>query len=542
MTRKHPDMSPVIDMTKKEFAGPVRKLYPVYNHHLPPCNHVCPAGEDIQGWLSLAQEGKFKEAWEHILENNPMPAVHGRACYHPCENSCNRNELDGSVTIHAVERFLGDMANNEGWQISIPDNKDRKRILIVGAGPVGLSAAYHLRRIGHEVEIYDSLPEPGGMMRYGIPAYRLPRDVLRQDIQRIQRMGVRITCDHPVKDLLREKKEGRFDAVFLGIGATRPSLLTIPTEAGAHVLSAIGFLMDVSAGIKTDIGKNVLVYGAGNTAMDAARSAFRMGAQSVTIIFFWDRQHMEAHDFEIVDAESEGTQFKCMRTIESIAKDRVVLRKMTIGENGRPEPAQELETVPMDTVIMALGQVPDVGFLKNIDGIALNAKGTLAVDSQMMTGAEGVFAGGDVIEGPRSITTAVGLGKKAAWFIDGWLKGQPVASTIKRPITYYANLHLPLLGDTPQTVQQELSVEKRVGFVETLIGFSEEEAVYEAQRCFSCGNCYECDNCLAACPEDALMKIGPGQGYNVDMERCNGCSVCFETCPCQAIDMVVENR
>lgn len=541
MGTKHHDMSPVIDMTQQQFGGPVRKLYPVYNRHLPPCNYACPAGEDIQGWLSLAQEGKFREAWEHILDNNPMPAVHGRACYHPCEGSCNRKELDGSVTIHAVERFLGDMANDRGWQVSVADNPNRKRILIVGAGPGGLSAAYHLCRMGHEVVIREAFPEPGGMMRYGIPAYRLPRDILKLDIYRIEQMGVKIRCNDPVRDLLKEKQEERFDAVFLAIGATKPSLLNIPIDKEARLLSAIEFLGDVSAGKNPKIGKNVLVYGAGNTAMDAARTAFRAGAQKVTVIFFWDRSHMEAHQFEIKDAEAEGTQFKCMRTIDSVFKDRVILRKMIIGQDARPEPSEEMEEIQMDTVIMALGQQPDNHFLQNIEGIEFDSKGTLVVDAQMMTGVSGIFAGGDAIDGPRSITNAVGSGKKAARFINAWLDNKPFIVSPKNPITYYTDLHLPLLEDTPQILQKELPVEKRVGFTETLIGFNEKEALYEAKRCLSCGNCYECDNCLAACPEDALTKAGVGKGYLLDMDRCTGCAVCFESCPCQAIDMTAEN-
>ncbi|EHD13283.1 putative glutamate synthase (NADPH) small subunit [Commensalibacter intestini A911] len=529
-------------MEKKDFAGPVRTVLPVYNQHLPPCNNACPAGEDIQGWLALAQAGKFQEAWEHILMNNPMPAVHGRACYHPCEDSCNRGDLDGSVSIHAVERFLGDMANASGWKVPVAENKNSKRILIIGAGPGGLSAAYHLRRMGHEVEIREAYSIPGGMMQYGIPAYRLPRDILQQDIERIKEMGVKIVCNHRVDDLEKEKQEGNFDAVFLGIGAGKPSLLDIPTQDGADVVSAVEFLHDVSAGKEPKVGANVLVYGAGNTAMDAARSAFRMGAKNVTIIFFWDRPHMEAHDFEIVDADAEGTKFKCMSTIASIEKNKVVLRKMVVGATGRPEPTEEFEDMPMDTVIMALGQRPQSSFLEVVQGIIFNPDGTIVVGPDMMTGAEGVFAGGDAIRGPRSVTTAVGLGKKAARFINGWLNGEAYVVPSKNPISYYKDLHLPLLGDTPQTIQKELPVAERIAFKETLIGFSENEAVYEAQRCLSCGNCYECDNCLAACPEQALTKLGPGNGYEVNMDRCTGCSACFETCPCQAIDMVTEHQ
>jgi formate dehydrogenase beta subunit len=214
MSDRHPDMSPLVDMTRRRATGPARTIRPAYVDLLPPCNNACPAGEDIQGWLALAQAGKDRKAWEHLVRDNPMPAVHGRVCYHPCETSCNRAELDSSVGIHSVERYLGDRATAESWGLPITGEASGKRVLIVGAGPSGLSAAYHLARLGHQVEVHEAGPLPGGMLHFGIPAYRLPRDVLMQEIGRIEAMGVKIVLNHKVTDLLAEEAAGGFDAAI----------------------------------------------------------------------------------------------------------------------------------------------------------------------------------------------------------------------------------------------------------------------------------------------------------------------------------------
>src|SRR6516165_3642104 len=272
------DMTPVIDLTRAKGTGATRSQRPVYVDLLPPCNNACPAGENIQAWLALAKAGNYRAAWELLVRDNPLPAVHGRVCYHPCEQSCNRDALDAAVSIHAVERFLGDLAAAEGWRLPIDAPPSGKRVLVVGAGPSGLSAAYHLARLGHAVEIHEAGPVPGGMMQFGIPAYRLPRADPIKEIRRIEDMGVRIVLDHKTEDVLAEQQAGRFDAVFIAIGADVSRHVDIPARDAAKVLDAMALLRDAGAGEAPRLGRRVVVYGGGNTAMDAARTARRLGA------------------------------------------------------------------------------------------------------------------------------------------------------------------------------------------------------------------------------------------------------------------------
>src|ERR1019366_3810450 len=312
------DMTPVVDLTHGKGTGPVRVQRPIYTDLLPPCNHACPAGENIQAWLELAQAGKFRAAWETLVRDNPMPAVHGRVCYHPCEGACSRGELDAPVGIHAVERFLGDLAAAEGWTFPVEAPLSGKRVLVIGAGPSGLSAGYHLARLGHSVEIRDAGPLPGGMMHFGIPAYRLPREELMKEIRRIEAMGVKIVLNHKVEDVLVEKKSGRFDAAFIAIGAHIGKRIDIPTMDASRVLTAISLLNNVEAGESPKLGRRVVIYGAGNTAMDAARTAKRLGADEALIVFIMDRAHMEARSFEADEALEEGVKFKWLSSIKEI--------------------------------------------------------------------------------------------------------------------------------------------------------------------------------------------------------------------------------
>ena len=265
-------------------VAPVRSRMPVYVDLLPPCNNACPAGENIQEWLRLVKAGQDEAAWRELVRNNPFPAIHGRVCYHPCETACNRIELDGAVSIHSVERYLGDLAIERGWSFTKPRFSSGRRVLVVGAGPSGLSAAYHLAMAGHEVEIRDASPLPGGMMRYGIPEYRLPRDVLDAEIERVVDLGVRIVTNAPIADLLAEQAAGGFDAVFVAIGAHLSKRVDIPNMDASRMIDAISFLRDVASGERPEIGKRVAVYGGGNSAMDAARVARRLGADDSIII------------------------------------------------------------------------------------------------------------------------------------------------------------------------------------------------------------------------------------------------------------------
>ena len=541
MTRKPSDMTALADLTREKGTGAFRTRRPVYVDLMPPCNHACPAGENIQAWLDLAQAGKYRQAWDVLMRDNPLPAVHGRVCYHPCESSCNRKDLDAPVSIHAVERFLGDLAAREGWMPAIEAPPSGKRVLVVGAGPSGLSAAYHLTRLGHAVEIHEAGPVPGGMLHFGIPTYRLPRADLMKEIARIEAMGVRIVLNHKVTDLLAERREGGFDAVFVAIGAHVSHHVEVPARDAARVLDAVSLLREVGAGEKPLLGRRVVVYGGGNTAMDAARTAKRLGADEAMIVYRRDRAHMPAHEFEAEEALSEGVKIKWLTTITDITGSSLTVEMMELGPDGFPRPTGQFETLQADAVVLALGQVTESGFLREVPGVEFKSDGTVIVGPDMMTGARGIFAGGDMVPSERTVTVAVGHGKLAARNIDAWLRGARYQHPPVPPLVNYAMLHLPVFSDADPTLQRRLPLEARTeSFAEVLAGLTELEARREAHRCLSCGNCFECDNCYAACPEGAIIKLGPGKRYRHDYAKCTGCAVCFQQCPCHAIEMIPE--
>jgi NADPH-dependent glutamate synthase beta subunit-like oxidoreductase len=542
MTDKPTDIVRSLDLTQeKRTAGPIRTQRPIYVDMLPPCNNACPAGEDIQGWLAHAQAGRFEEAWQKLVEDNPMPAVHGRVCYHPCESNCNRAKLDSAVSIHAVERFLGDMATEQGWKPRFAAEPSGKRVLIVGAGPSGLSAAYHLARLGHSVEIHEAGPLAGGMMHFGIPAYRLPREELNKEIKRIEDMGVKIVLNHKVDDILAEKKAGNFDAVFIAIGAHLSKRVDIPARDAGKMFDAVSFLRSVGQGEAPKLGRRVAVYGAGNTAMDAARVAQRLGAQEAMIIYRRTQAEMPAHAFEAEEAAEEGVKMHWLRTIKEMGEGKITIEVMALDENGRPQPTGEIETLEADSLILALGQETDTGFLRQVPNISFKNDGTVDVNGNMMTGHEGIFAGGDMVPSERTVTVAVGHGKKAARHIDAFLRGTEYAKPPKHELASFDKLHVWYFTDAAQRPQSHLEIgQRKMGFQEVVGGLSQKEASYESKRCLSCGNCFECDGCYGACPEDAVIKLGPGNRYKYDYSLCTGCAVCYEQCPCHAIEMVPE--
>jgi formate dehydrogenase beta subunit len=534
------DMTPLMDLTHEKGTGPARTRQPSYVSLLPPCNNACPAGEDIQAWLAHAQAGRFQKAWLKLVEDNPFPAVHGRVCYHPCETSCNRKDLDSAVSIHAVERFLGDLASEQGWKPPVGASTG-KRVLVVGAGPSGLSAAYHLRRLGHAVEVHDAGPMPGGMMHFGIPAYRLPRADLMKEIRRIEAMGVKIVLNRKVEDIAADKAAGQFDAVFVAIGTQIGKRTGIPARDAGRVLTAVSLLRGVETGLAPKLGRRVAVYGAGNTAMDAARTARRLGAEEATIVFFSDRAHMEANAFEADEALAEGIKIKWLSSIRDIGDGDLKVEIMALDAQGVPQPTGQFETLQADSVVLALGQQADSGFLAKLPGIALKPDGTVIVAPDMMTGAPGIFAGGDLVPGDRTVTAAVGHGKKAARNIDAWLRGQARVEAPARTVVSFAMLNLPIYADAERSEQTEAAAATRIqGFAEIMAGLGQPAAIHEARRCLSCGNCFECDNCYAACPEDAILKLGPGRGYQIKLDLCTGCAVCVEQCPCHAMEMTPE--
>jgi formate dehydrogenase (NADP+) beta subunit len=542
MIAKRSDMTSVVDLTVEKGTGAVRTRRPVYVDLLPPCNHACPAGENIQAWLALAQAGKYRAAWETLVQDNPLPAVHGRVCYHPCEDGCNRKDLDESVSIHAVERFLGDHAIAEGWPYPSGAARSGKRVLVVGAGSSGLSAAYHMTRLGHAVEIHEAGPLPGGMMHFGIPAYRLPRDDLMKEIDRIESMGVRIVLNHKVEDVLTEMKAGSFDAAFIAIGAHIGKHVEIPARDAVRVLDAVSLLRDVTTGETPRLGRRVIVYGGGNSAMDAARTARRLGADEALIVYRRDRAHMPAHAFEADEALSEGIKIKWLTTIKEIVGPDLTVEMMELDKAGHPQPTGQFETLQADAIVLALGQETDSAFLRRVPGIEFGADGMVQVSPNMMTGYPGIFAGGDMVPSERTVTVAVGHGKRAARHIDAWLRGATYEMPAKAPLVTFPMLNLTVYSEADPAQQKELAPAARIsGFEEVVAGLSEAQVLREAQRCLSCGNCFECDNCYAACPEDAIIKLGPGQRYRYDYAKCTGCAVCFEQCPCHAIEMIAES-
>jgi NADPH-dependent glutamate synthase beta subunit-like oxidoreductase len=552
MSRSPRDLTPLPDLLHgAALAGPVRTRRPVYADLLPPCNGACPAGEDIQAYLASTRAGEHERAWRQLTADNPFPAIHGRVCYHPCENSCNRAELDSSVSIHSVERFLGDLALDRGWQFDPPPARTGKRVLVIGAGPSGLSAAYHLARLGHEVEIRDAGAEPGGMMRYGIPAYRLPRDVMAAELARIEALGVRMTCDHRVTDLAAEQAAGGFDAVFVAVGAHLSKHVDIPARDASKIIDAVPFLRDVAAGERPVIGRRVAVYGGGNTAMDAARVARRLGAQDTMIVYRRSRAQMPAHEDEATDAEREGVRINWLRTIAAFEGPEMTVEVMELDEAGRPHPTGRLETLAADTIIMAVGQDADTAFLRQVPDVEFKRDGTVVVSASMMTGRPGVFAGGDMVPSERTVTVGVGHGKKAARFIDGYLRGDEAVRPAKNDLADFDKLHPWYFSDAERRRQPEREPTGRVAdFTEVVGGLSEGQAAYEARRCLSCGNCFECDGCFGSCPEDAIIKIRPSRpaghehgteyAYVFDYDRCTGCAICHDQCPVHAIEMIPE--
>jgi NADPH-dependent glutamate synthase beta subunit-like oxidoreductase len=537
-------MTPLPDLTHDQArGGPVRERRPVYLDLLPPCNAGCPAGENIQGWLARAQAGDHEGAWRILATDNPLPAVHGRVCYHPCESVCNRAELDSAVSIHSVERFLGDLAIERGWSFDPPPASTGKRVLVIGGGPSGLSAAYHLARVGHHVEIHDAGAELGGMMRYGIPAYRLPRDVLAAEIARIVALGVTVKTSHPVTDLDAERRDGRFDAVFVAVGAHLSKRVDIPAREAGRIVDAVGFLRSVASGERPVIGRRVAVYGGGNTAMDAARVARRLGAEEALIVYRRTRDQMPAHAEEADDAEREGVKINWLRTIQAFDGPTLTVEVMELDETGRPVPTGRTETLAADTVILALGQRSDTAFLRTVPGVEFTADGTVVVSPSFMTGCPGVFAGGDMVPAERTVTVGVGHGKKAARHIDAYLRSGMYEAPAKHPVADFGLLHPWYFGDNGRRLQPERAPADRIAdFTEVVGGFDARTATYEAGRCLSCGNCFECDGCFGACPQDAIIKLGPGNHYRFDYDLCTACGTCVDQCPVHAIDWVSEGR
>jgi len=521
-------------------TGSWRTVRPQYVDRLPPCNNACPAGENIQGWLFHAEAGEYEQAWRVLTRDNPLPATMGRVCYHPCETACNRGQLDESVGINAIERFLGDEALRRRWSFEPPEQSSGKHVLVVGAGPSGLSAAYHLARMGHAVTIHEAGPVAGGMMRFGIPKYRLPRHVLDGEIQRIADLGVKIMLNSKVSNVLEAQREGGFDAVFLAVGAHIAKRAYLPAGSAAKMLDAVSVLRSMEGEDKPLLGRRVVVYGGGNTALDVARTAKRLGATESIIVYRRTREKMPAHESELEEALQEGVLVKWLSTIKQAGESSITVEKMALDARGNAVPTGQFETLEADSVVLALGQDVDLSLLDGVPGLEIR-DGVVQVDDGMMTGHAGIFAGGDMVPGERTVTVGIGHGKLAARNIDAWLRGERWQHPERHELASFDKLNPWYYADAPKSKQPVLDTIRRQSTFDEVVGsFDETTAQFEARRCLSCGNCFECDNCYGVCPDNAVTKLGPGLRYAFNYDYCKGCGLCVSECPCGAIRTVPE--
>jgi 2-oxoacid:acceptor oxidoreductase delta subunit (pyruvate/2-ketoisovalerate family) len=529
-----------VGSSRANHTGAWRTERPVYVDNLPPCNSACPAGENIQQWLYDAEEGpaRYEAAWRQIMQDNPFPAIMGRVCYRPCETACNRAQLDSAVGINSVERFLGDEALRQGWQVPVDAAPTGKRVLVVGAGPSGLSAAYHLARLGHSVTIKDAGAAAGGMMRYGIPKYRLPRDIMDAEVSRILDMGVTLELNATVTDIQAELDAG-YDAAFVAVGAHIGRRAYIPAGDSARIMDAVSVLHSMEDGTPPMLGRRVAVYGGGNTAMDAARTARRLGASEAVVVYRRTRDKMPAHDIEVTEALEEGVTMRWLSTVAHADEGKLVIEKMKLDETGFPQPTGEFTELEADCLVLALGQNSDLSVLEGVPGVTFS-DGVVEVGPDLMTGHPGIFAGGDMVPSERTVTVAIGHGKKAARSIDAFLRGAGSAAAGKHAPASFGALNTWYYADAPATVRPRLEAARRITtFDEVTGGLDESTALFEARRCMSCGNCFGCDNCYGVCPDNAIVKLGNGQ-YEIDYDYCKGCGLCVAECPCGSIEMRPE--
>jgi 2-oxoacid:acceptor oxidoreductase delta subunit (pyruvate/2-ketoisovalerate family) len=395
--------------------------------------------------------------------------------------------------------------------------------------------------MGHAVSIHEAGPLAGGMLRFGIPTYRLPREVLDAEVQRIVDMGVELKLDSKVADILATMQEGRFDAAFLAVGAHIAKRTYIPAGGAAKILDAVSVLRSMESQEKPMLGRRVVVYGGGNTAIDMARTAKRLGAEEAIIVYRRTREKMPAHDFEVEEALQEGVLMRWLSTITQVGDGAITVEKMILDDEGRPVSTGEFETLEADSVVLALGQDVDLGLLDNVSGLEFE-NGVVKVASNMMTGHPGIFAGGDMVPSERTVTVGVGHGKLAARHIDAWLHGGKYTEPVKAELATFDKLNTWYYTDADKTVRPMLDLIRRQStFDEVQGGLDEATALFEARRCLSCGNCFECDNCYGVCPDNAVIKIGPGKGFEFNYDYCKGCGICAEECPCGAIKMEAEN-
>jgi len=520
----------------RSFPQAVPSRFTISKRGISPCKATCPAETSAQGYIALIAAGRYEQALDVIMQYNPFPATVGRVCTHPCETECSRGKIDRPVAICALKRFAADRVYAKRDKQSRTEqsqdtasrttvSKNGKRVAIAGSGPAGLTAAHFLARMGYRVTVYEALPVPGGMMRVGIPAYRLPRAVLQREINNILALGVELRVYHPISDV-NELLEQGFDAVFLAIGAHEPQRLNIPGEEAKGVLHGVPFLRQVNLGERIDLGNRVLVVGGGNTAIDAARSALRIGAGHVAILYRRSRAEMPANEWEIDQAEHEGVTLQLLtQPIEILSQDGRITGvrcvRMRLGEpdesgRRRPVPVPDSEfMIEADALIAAVAQAPESSFLKPDHGLDISPWGTFQVDTKTLeTNRPGIFAGGDAARGPGALIEAIADGRRAALSIDRYLRQEPLLNNrdlnplptarptdedLARDLARY-----DVSVDGRETMPTAPAIERIRDFREVELGLSEQQAISEAKRCLRCGICSECYQCEEACAPGAI--------------------------------------
>lgn len=558
-TKKKKSISEVVSHRVGSSARQTSDKRPVREERTPPCIAGCPQGTPVREAVNtislhekhaLSLEESFTRAWQIWTDVSPFPAILGRVCPALCEDQCNRREKDDAVGVNRIERFLGDWGIEHGFKLNRDDDAGDydEKIAVIGSGPSGLNCAYYLARRGYKVTIFEAFARLGGMLRYGIPEYRLPRNILDAEIQRILDLGVEVRTNVAVgRDTPFEQLDDEFDAVYVAIGAHKGRKLGLDGEDGAeNVVTGIEFLNRMNTGNTPDVGDRVVVVGGGDSAMDAARVCRRLGAD-VTLLYRRTRNEMPAIEEDIAGGEKEQINFIFLGTpVELTLNDNrcttIKCRKMELGEpdssgRRRPVPIDEFFELECSFLIPSISQEPE---FDGFQSIGANAKDWLSTDDFMEKDAERrIYAGGDARE-LGLVTTAMYHGRRAADTMHARFRGLPITFGQQPPEIKSDKLLLDYFEPKPRVSVDELDPERRVLSLTEEIErtFSESEVLAEAQRCLSCGMCFECGQCWTYCQDQAVLKpVKPGEKYTFKLELCQGCCKCEEVCPCGYIQM-----
>ncbi len=554
-------------------TGAWRAQRPFYEDKTPPCSAACPVGNDIVAFIQKITEGDFEGAWKLIKEENPFPGVCGRVCFHPCESKCNRGVYDEPVAVHALERFISDYASTLNRKIERAPGVKKGKIAVIGSGPAGMSCAYHLVKLHYEVTVFESSSSAGGMLRIGIPSYRLPRDVLDRELSEIQASGVEIRTGIPFGENLNLEDLKDYQAAFIATGAHRGRGLNIPGEKGKSVYGGLDLLRKINLSKKVKLSDKIAIIGGGNTAIDVARSVIRLGKKA-TILYRRSKEEMPAFEDEMLQAFEEGVKIRYLvhpiRVQQKDTVKRLECLRMELGgkdESGRRRPIPIPNSnffIEADTIIIAAGEEIEVSILpKGIE----KRDGIILAQRDGSTGIKGVFAGGDLTSNQRTVAHAIGSGKRAALAINCYLQGKDTEGAIRQiligegpSLSIFRHLHPEERRMNPHVVTfEELNTDyfepsarheehrapakKRIkGFGEVTSTLAESIALEEAERCFSCGTCNGCENCYVFCPDASIMKTEEILSHQVDYDFCKGCGICFSECPRGDISLQEEAR